>query len=102
MVWHLARNPRVAMHLMRCNMVPILFQGLAKPDLSDPLPLIGAFCLAVLWCIASLPPVQRTDLMNGTNLCSHEKLAAVHSCSTCCLKVYAVSRTFRQLCSRPE
>ena len=41
MVWHLARNPRVAMHLMRCNMVPILFQGLAKPDLSDPLPLIG-------------------------------------------------------------
>ncbi len=41
-VWHLARNPRVAMHLMRCNMVPILFQGLAKPDLSDPLPLIGS------------------------------------------------------------
>ena len=40
-VWHLARNPRVAVHLMRCNLVPILFQGLAKPDLSDPLPLIG-------------------------------------------------------------
>lgn len=41
-VWYMARNPGVAQHLMGCNMVLILFQGLAKPDLSDPLPLIGA------------------------------------------------------------
>lgn len=41
MVWYLARNPAVAMELMRCNLVPVLYHGLAKQDVSDQLPLIG-------------------------------------------------------------
>lgn len=42
MVWYLARNPAVAMELMRCNLVPVLYHGLAKQDVADQLPLIGA------------------------------------------------------------
>ena len=41
-VWYLARNPAVAMELMRCNLVPVLYHGLAKQDVADQLPLIGA------------------------------------------------------------
>ena len=42
-VWYLARNPAVAMELMRCNLVPVLYHGLAKQDVADQLPLIGAW-----------------------------------------------------------
>lgn len=63
----MARNPGVAQHLMGCNMVLILFQGLAKPDLSDPLPLIGVMpansaSLMPLNCmLACLLPCLRTE-----------------------------------------
>lgn len=63
-VWYLARNPTVAMELMRCNLVPVLYHGLAKQDVSDQLPLIGGLFLvsrgffAVTEIVANLVPVQ--------------------------------------------
>ena len=41
-VWFLARNPGVAQTLMGCNLVYILFQGLTREGLTEPLPLLGA------------------------------------------------------------
>ena len=70
-VWHLARNPRVAMHLMRCNMVPILFQGLAKPDLSDPLPLIGESAVLPGYDFRTRLLPDNVDLMHATHVLRH-------------------------------